>query len=98
MPIGIALLSRTINLGEGSPYGPIRHFESVAIGMQDNDEYLHFLGLNSGVAYNNEMVAGNESAIDTLAFVCCTSGKWSPTLNCPGYGSISSYYPMEGRV
>ena len=92
-----AVISRTINLGEGSAYGPIRHFESVTIGMQDNDEYPHFLDLNSGVAYSNETVTGNESAIDLLAFVYYTGGKWSPTLNCPGYGSISSYYPAVAQ-
>jgi hypothetical protein len=89
-----AITSLTIYLGEGTAYGPIKHFESIKIGMQDNEEYPHFLDVNTGTAYTNETVVGNEAKIDILGFVYLTSGVWSPTLNCPNYSTVPSYYPV----
>ncbi|MEN6502838.1 MAG: hypothetical protein ABFC55_10720 [Tenuifilaceae bacterium] len=90
------VITRTVLLGEGVAYGPIRHFPSVKIGMQNNTEYPHFLCLSTGTTYSNEEVAGNEASIDLLAFVYQTSGIWSPTLNCPQYTTAPSYYPIVG--
>jgi len=88
-----ASVSLNVQLGEGVDYGPIKHFESVFIGMQDNTQYPNFLDVNSGIAYSNESVAGNEHMVDVLAFVYLTSGVMSPTLNCPQYTTAPTYYP-----
>jgi hypothetical protein len=89
-----AFITRKILLGEGSAYGPIQHFELVTIGMQDNEVHPHFLDLNTGETFTNSTVVGNESAIDLLGFVYYTGGKMSPTLSCPGYGTVAGYYPI----
>ncbi len=89
-----ATLTLTVNLGEGTAYGAIKHFESIKIGMQDNTEFPHFLDVTTGTTYTPQTVAGNEAAVDILAFVYYTGGKWSPTLNCPQYTTAPSYYPV----
>ncbi|MDX9846779.1 MAG: hypothetical protein RBT74_07355 [Tenuifilaceae bacterium] len=89
-----SILTLTVNLGEGTAYGPIRHYESIKIGMQDNTEFPHFLDVRTGNTYTAETVTGNEAAVDILAFVYYTGGKWSPTLNCPQYTTAPSYYPV----
>lgn len=89
-----AVLTLTVNLGEGTAYGPIKHFESIKIGMHDNTEFPHFLNVTEGVTYTSQTVTGNEAGVDVLAFVYYTGGKWSPTLNCPQYTTTPSYYPV----
>lgn len=91
-----AVITRTVLLGEGSAYGPIKHFEMVRIGMQDNQDYPHFLNLSNGEAYTETTVVGFESVVDLIGFVYYTGGKMSPTLSCPGYATASSYYPAIG--
>ncbi|MFP4556904.1 MAG: hypothetical protein ACLFNU_08550 [Bacteroidales bacterium] len=88
-----AYITRTVYLGEGTSYGPIKHFSSIKIGMQDNSEYPHFLDLNTGETYNNETITGNESTVDLLGFVYLTGGIMSPTLSCPNYSSVTEHYP-----
>lgn len=88
-----ASITRTVYLGEGSAYGPIKHFPSVKIGMQDNSEYPHYLNLNTGEVFDNEAVAGNETTVDLLGFVYLTGGIMSPTLSCPNYSSVPEHYP-----
>ncbi len=88
-----AYITRTVYLGEGSAYGPIKHFPSIKIGMQDNSEHPHYLNLNTGETFNNETVAGNEATVDLLGFVYLTGGIMSPTLSCPNYSSVPEHYP-----
>lgn len=86
----------TVYLGEGSAYGPINHYPSVKIGMQHNQEFPQYLDLHSGSAYFKAATAGNEAAIDLVAFVYTTSGILSPTLSCPAYSgssSVTGHYP-----
>jgi len=91
-----ATISLTVFLGEGSAYGPIKHFPSLRIGMQNNSEFPQFLDVNTGGLYTNESVEGNEAAIDILGFVYLTSGIMSPTLSCPQYTSVPGHYPIVG--
>ncbi|PKP37549.1 MAG: hypothetical protein CVT98_05955 [Bacteroidetes bacterium HGW-Bacteroidetes-15] len=91
-----AVITRTVLLGEGSAYGPIKHFETVRIGMQDNQDYPHFLNLSNGDTYTETTVVGYESVVDLIGFVYYTGGKMSPTLSCPGYATAAGYYPAIG--
>lgn len=88
-----AIVTRTVLLGEGSAYGPIKHFPSIKIGMQNNGEYPHFLDLHTGELYTSTTVVGNEAKIDLLGFVYLTGGIMSPTLSCPQYSSVPGHYP-----
>jgi hypothetical protein len=89
-----AVITLTIFLGEGSAYGPIKHFPSIKVGMQNNTEYPQFLDLRTGTLYTSQTVTGNENAIDLLGFVYYTGGVMSPTLSCPQYSSVPGHYPM----
>lgn len=94
-----AIISRTVLLGEGSAYGPIKHFSSLRIGMQNNTEFPNYLDLHTGNLFTNETVVGNESTIDLVGFVYLTSGVMSPTLCCPAYtgsSSVTTHYPAIG--
>jgi len=91
-----AVISLTVFLGEGSAYGPIKHFTSLKMGMQNNSELPHFLDTNTGELYTNQSVAGHEALIDVLGFVYLTGGKMSPTLSCPQYTSVPGHYPIVG--
>ncbi|MCU0371522.1 MAG: hypothetical protein MUC31_08905 [Bacteroidales bacterium] len=82
-----------IYLGDGSAYGPIRHFPSITIGYPANSGYPHYLDLDSGYAYSQDNVTGSEQDVDLAAFFYYTSGKSSPTLTCPAYPSALTYYP-----
>lgn len=87
----------TVNLGEGSAYGPILHFPSIKLGMQHNTIYPQFLDLHTGIAYSQESVNGNEDLIDLVGFAYMTGGIMSPTLCCPAYSgssSVTGHYPQ----
>lgn len=91
-----ATVKLTITLGEGSAYGPVFHFTSVRIGMQENTIFPKYLDLHSGIAYSSENLTGNESLIDFVGFVYKTGGVMSPTLCCPAYSgssSVTGFYP-----
>jgi hypothetical protein len=91
-----ASISITIFKGDGSAYGEIFHYPSITLGYPGNSQYQHFLDLNSGIAYQEETVAGHEDEIDLAAFFYYSSGKSSPTLTCPAYPSAMTYYPVFG--
>jgi hypothetical protein len=87
----------TVNLGEGSAYGPILHFPSIKLGMQHNTIFPQFLDLHTGIAYSQESVNGKEDLIDLVGFVYMTGGIMSPTLCCPAYSgssSVTGHYPQ----
>ena len=79
--------------GEGSAYGDINYFPSITIGYQNNTNFPFFMDLNSGNAYDNSTIAGNEADIDLVCYYYLSSGKSSPTLSCPSYPTARSYYP-----
>lgn len=92
-----AKVTRTINLGSGSAYGPIYHYASLKIGMQKNTNFPYLLDPYNGLTYDGSSVAGHEADIYLLGFVYQTSGVMSPTLCCPGYTgttSPNSFYPF----
>jgi len=89
-----ASISLIIFKGDGSAYGDIRFFPSITLGYPANSQYLHFLDLDSGMAYPQGNVAGHEHEIDLAAFYYVTSGSPSPTLTCPAYPSAMTHYPM----
>jgi hypothetical protein len=82
-----------ILLGDGSAYGDILYFPSITLGYPSNNDYPHFLDLDSGFTFSQGTVAGFENEIDLAAFFYFTSGKSSPTLTCPAYPSAQTYYP-----
>jgi len=84
----------TIFKGDGSAYGEILFFPSITLGYPTNEEYQHFLDLDSGLTYPQGNVAGHEQEIDLAAFYYLSSGTSSPTLTCPAYPSAMTYYPM----
>lgn len=84
----------TIYKGEGSAYGPIDYFPSITIGYQNNSIDPNYVDLNSGTAYNNSNITGNESSIDLVSYYYLSSGLSSPTLSCPSYPTARSYYPV----
>jgi WD40 repeat protein len=84
----------TIFKGDGSAYGEIFYYPSIKIGYPANDQFAHFLDLNTGTIYNQDNVAGHEQDIDLAAFFYVTSGKSSPTLTCPAYPSAQTWYPV----
>ena len=92
-----AITLRTVLLGEGTDYGPIKHFSSVKVGMQNNQEFPNFVDLHTGTVFSTATVTGNESAIDLVGFVYSTSGVMSPTLSCPQYNTVPGYYPIVGN-
>ena len=83
----------TVFKGSGSAYGPINHYPSIFLSYNENQDYPHYLDLHSGLAYEQNDVAGHEQDIDLAAFWYITSGNSSPTLTCPGYPSAQTYYP-----
>lgn len=89
-----AYINTTVFLGDGSAYGDIFYYQSITLAYPENDQYPHFLDLNSGAAYGQDNVSGHEQDIDLAAFFYLTSGKNSPTLTCPGYTSAQTYYPV----
>jgi hypothetical protein len=88
--------SLTVLLGEGSAYGPVLHFPSIIIGMQNHSSLPQYLDLHSGTLYTSTSVSGHEAAIDMVGFVYQTGGVMSPTLCCPAYSgssSVTGHYP-----
>jgi hypothetical protein len=83
----------TVLKGEGSAYGDIFHYPSIALGYPENGQSPHFLDLKSGTLYSHDNVTGHEQDIDLAAFYYITSGKPSPTLTCPAYPSALTWYP-----
>ncbi|MDD5508563.1 MAG: hypothetical protein PHD25_09615 [Bacteroidales bacterium] len=88
-----ASVYRTVLKGEGSAYGPIWHYPSVTIGLQDNQQFDHYLDLDEGNTFSAGSITGNEQLVDLVAFFYYSSGKSSPTLTCSGYTSAITYYP-----
>ncbi len=88
-----AFVTLTVLKGEGSAYGEIRYYPTVIIGFQSNQQYQHYLDLDSGIVYSSSNVQGNEDRVDLAGFYYITSGRSSPTLTCPGYPSAVGYYP-----
>jgi len=86
-----ASVSLTVKKGEGSAYGEILYYPSITIGLQKNKDYPRYLDLHSGIAYDTVNVSGNESLIDCV-MLWHTYGY--PTLSCPGYSQVQSYYPV----
>jgi hypothetical protein len=84
----------TIYKGDGSAYGNIFYYPSIALGYPNNSEFANFLDLSSGAVYTSDNVSGHEQEIDLAAFYYITSGLPSPTLTCPGYTSAITWYPM----
>ena len=89
-----ASVSTIINKGEGSAYGEIDYFPSLTIGYQNNTNAPYFADLNTGNAYNNSTIVGNEADIDLVSYYYLSSGKSSPTLSCPSYETARSFYPV----
>lgn len=89
----VASTSMIVNLGTGSAYGEIDYFPSVSIGYQENSEFPHYLDLNTGIAYDDSNISGNESAINLVSYYYLSSGTSSPTLSCPSYETARSFYP-----
>jgi hypothetical protein len=79
--------------GEGSAYGEINYYPSVTIGYQNNSSLPFYIDLDSGMAYNNSTVSGNESEIDLVSYYYLNSGISSPTLSCPSYENARVYHP-----
>ncbi|MGD9977873.1 MAG: hypothetical protein AB7S54_08055 [Bacteroidales bacterium] len=91
-----ASTTRRILLGEGSAYGPINHYASLKIGMQNSSQYPNYVDLHTGALFSKTDVAGHEDQIDLVGFVYLTSGVMSPTLCCPAYtgsSSVTTHYP-----
>lgn len=89
-----ASVSMIVFKGAGSAYGDIDFFPSITIGYQNNLTLPNFIDVNSGLAYNNSNVAGNESLIDLVSYYYLSSGASSPTISCPSYNTAKSYYPI----
>jgi len=85
-----AMVSLTVNLGEGSAYGEINHYPSLIIGMQQNTDLPNYVDLHTGNLFTKTNITGHEGEIDLVGFVYTTSGILSPTLCCPGYTGSSS--------
>lgn len=88
-----AKISFIVNLGAGSGYGEINYFPSILLSYPQNSEYSHFLDFETGTTYNSDNISGFEATVDMCAFFYVTSGKNSPTITCPGYSSVPTYYP-----
>jgi len=89
----------TVNLGEGSAYGPINHYPSIRIGMQENNQYPNYVDLHNGSLFSDSDVSGHEHEVDLVGFVYLTSGVMSPTLCCPNYSgssAVTNHYPAIG--
>ncbi|MDX9696860.1 MAG: hypothetical protein RBT49_13805 [Bacteroidales bacterium] len=89
-----ASVSIIVNKGSGSAYGDIDFFPSITIGYQNNSTLPNYVDANSGQAYTNSTVAGNESLIDLVSYYYLSSGASSPTISCPSYNTAKSYYPV----
>lgn len=89
-----ASVSIIVNKGAGSAYGDIDFFPSITIGYQNNSTLPNYVDANSGQAYTNSTVAGNESLIDLVSYYYLSSGSSSPTISCPSYNTAKSYYPV----
>jgi hypothetical protein len=92
-----AVSEMTVLLGEGSAYSAIKHFPSVKIGMQQNNEFPQYLDLHTGICFTSDELTGFESQIDLVGFVYMTGGVMSPTLCCPAYtgsSSVTTHYPL----
>ena len=89
-----ASISLIVYKGDGSAYGDIFYYPSIILGYPANNQYQHFLDLNSGTAYTQENAGGHEQEIDLAAFFYVTSGLPSPTLTCPAYPSAITWYPV----
>ena len=86
-----ASVSLSVKKGEGSAYGEILYYPSINIGLQKNKDFPRYLDLHSGIAYDTVNVSGNESLIDCV-MLWHINGY--PTLSCPGYSQVQSYYPV----
>lgn len=89
-----ASISTVIYKGEGSAYGPINYFPSITIGYQNNTNLPYYIDLNTGIAYDNTTVAGNEELIDLVSYYYLNSGVSSPTLSCPAYETARTHYDV----
>jgi hypothetical protein len=80
----------------GSAYGEIRYHPSLTIGLQDNNQFGHFVDVDSGIVYDHSTIQNNEGAIDLFGYYYITSGLPSPSLTCPAYTAAIAYYPELG--